>query len=157
MVFNLSVMKARFQVRENYYTLKNRGFVVSELIPLAQSPTDPLKKTYLLKDKYSIFINSDSIYSILHQDSVKISYQKDAETIGVNVSEEDSTLEWTFYRGDNDDVKKVKMSKSETFFTKEFLKYSIPYVYGWFAVGDPRLCEMNLVGEQEIKDPFENI
>jgi hypothetical protein len=49
------------------------------------------------------------------------------------------------------------MNRVERFMAKEFIKFSIPYTQGWYASGDSRLAEQNIVHETEIKDPFENI
>lgn len=157
MIFNLNVVKARFQMRENYYSIKSRGFLVAEIIPAVQNINDASRKTYQVKDKSSAFINAENIYSLLEANTVNLSYQKDHDTIELNVNEVDSVLEWTFHRSSNDDIKKIRMTKSETFFAREYIKHCVPYVFGWYGLGDPRICEMNLVAEQEIKDPFENI
>lgn len=160
MIFNLNVTKAKFQLRDNYFTLKSRGYMVAEFIPLASSPQDPTRKIFLPKEKYTTLINNESVYSLLHEKQVKIvnKREKENELFELNAVDGSDGWEWTIFKGGNPENKrKIVLQKSESFYVKEFIKHSIQYVMGWYALGDTRLTEQNLHVEQEMKDPFENV
>lgn len=160
MIFNLNIIKAKFQLRDNYFSVKNRGYLVAEFIPLILSPLDPTRKIIQPKDKYAALINPENIYNLLHENITKVNFKREKENDSYELLVFQGSIgwEWAMTRSGSTENKRVfSLNKSETFYCKEFIKDSIPYIFGWNAQGDPRVCEQNMVIEQEFKDPFENV
>ena len=158
MLMNLSVLKANFKIREQYIVLRNKGLMIIEMIPLTINEIDPTRKVLNPRDKYSVLVNSDALFALIHETNTKFNYKKENDAYEVITSDKTNEWEWTIVKNSNLETKRViTMNKSERFIAKEFLKYSIPYIMGWYSLGDLRIAEQNLVNDTEIKDPFENI
>jgi hypothetical protein len=158
MMMNVSFLKATFKLKEPYIVLKGRGQLLIEMIPMSVNQMEPTKKILNPKDRFYGLLQSDAVYALLHDKNTKFLFKKDSDTYEISTSDRVNEWEWTIVKNSNLDTKRVIiMNKVERFMAQEFIKYSIPFIQGWYAVGDSRIAEQNMINDPEIKDPFENI
>jgi hypothetical protein len=160
MAFTLNIQKAKFLMRDSYFSVKNKGYATVEFTPFIDNPQDPTRKTFSNKDKRSMVLYPDSIHSILTTKSLKVEYrrEREGEICSLDVSEKNEHWEWALQvTGNRTDHRKMLLSQVDQFYILRLLDYSIPYIFGWYALGDSRLAEQSLSAEPEGKDPFENI
>ena len=155
---NFNVVKATLKIRDNYIILKNKGHLQVEMVPLVVHPTDSSKKTINQRDRLSAWLQPEAIYALLNEKSTQILCKKDSDAYEVSTVDRADEWEWTITKNFNSDTKRVViMNKVERFMVQEFIKYSLPYVQGWFAIGDNRIAEQSMISSPEGKDTFENI
>jgi hypothetical protein len=158
LIMSLSIMKASFRVKDPYLVLKSRGQLAVEMVPLIVSQYDQSKKNINPKDRYVGYLKNEAIYSLLHEKFMKNTYRKENDVYDITASYDSDGWEWTIIKNSSEETKRtVFLNKIEKFYALEFIKYSIPYIQGWYAIGDSRIAEQNMVSDGEIKDPFENI
>ena len=89
---------------------------------------------------------------------VEFRRERESETVRLNAKEKAPGWEWNLeVLGDRSDTRKVQVKPSDHFYIQKLFNFSIPYIYGWYAIGDSRLAEQSLAAEIETKDPFEHI
>ena len=160
MVLTLNINKAKFTMKDNYFSVKNRGFISAEFIPFIDSQQDPSRKVFSIKDKKSVILHSDSIYNYINNMPIHIEYRKErvGESHKLEAVDKGTNWEWSLeVQGNLKDIRKVELKPSDHFYIQKLFNFSIPYIYGWYALGDSRLAEQSIAAETELKDPFENI
>jgi hypothetical protein len=160
LILSLGIVKAKFSMRETYYSVKQRGYITAEFIPFTDSQLDPKKSTLLIKEKKTAILYSETIYEYLHNKPISVEYRKEREneSYKFEIKQVLSDWEWSLQAsGNTNDVRKILLKPHEHFFVQKLCSYSIPYIFGWYAAGDSRLAEQSLFAEPESRDPFQNI
>ena len=160
MALTVNVIKAKFTMKDNYFSIKQRGYIAAEFIPYVESPQDSTRKIFAIKEKKTMILYSDYIYDYISNKPVQIEYrrEREGEVHKLEILEKNSNWEWSLeISGNQTDLRKVLLRPSEHFYIQKLFSFSIPYIFGWYAIGDSRLAEQSLAAEPELKDPFENI
>lgn len=160
MIMSINITKAKFTMKDSYFSLKQRGSIIVEFIPLIEHDQNSQKKSFSTKDKKTVLFNSDKIYDFLTGKPVVVEYRKERDGISLKleIKENSPNWEWIFQTtGNQNDYRKVVVRPSDHFYIGKLFDFSIPYIYGWYALGDSRLAEQSIAVEAEPKDPFENI
>ncbi|OMJ86793.1 hypothetical protein SteCoe_11649 [Stentor coeruleus] len=160
MVMSINITKAKFTMKDSYFSVKQRGSIIVEFIPLIEHDQNSQQKYFSTKDKKTIIFHSEKIYDFLTGKPVFIEYRKEREGINnkLEIKENSPNWEWTLHiTGNQNDYRKVVVKPNDHFFISKLFDFSIPYIYGWYALGDSRLAEQSIAVEAEPKDPFENI
>lgn len=163
MQVHFAAYPARFLSKEKYMYIKDRGLLMVEFIPKETSLSDPNRKSLLLKDKKVAVLHGEDFHSIIHfkgefqvtrkfkEQMASLSFKQMAEGTHINLSlAETPTQEAT--------TREILLRPSEFYLVQRYLDYSLPYVMGWYALGNGSLAEQNLSYETEPRnDPFEKI
>lgn len=152
-LFSLSIIKPKFRVRKNNYSLKTKGLISVEFIPLAQTNINSERKIPQFAEKYQSFISANEIYNILKESSVKLEHGKESagDRYELLVDENPYGWEWRIIKNElAEDQKKIIFTKTESFYVKEYIQHAIPVVFGWNAIGNIKHCEMNLDENQDL-------
>lgn len=160
MTVSFNVNKAKFTMKDSYFSVKQRGFINVEFIPMVSSPQDQSRKVFSLQHKKSVVLYPESIYDLINNKPIILEYRKERDAESVRLEAKDTSIGWEWSLetlGSSNEIRKVIMKPSEHFYIQRLFNYSIPYIYGWYALGDSRLAEQSLAVEAEFKDPFENI
>lgn len=151
--FTLSIVKPKFQIRKNYFSLKSKGQLSVEFIPYDLN-SDSDKKIPLYDESYQFHLNTTNIYNILNESSVKLENGKEnsADYYELLVNEYPYGWEWRINKGGiPENEKKIIFTRGESYWAKDYIKNAIPYVFGWNAMSNPKYCAMNLDNEQNIR------
>jgi hypothetical protein len=168
MAIVFSPIKAKFNMRENYYNVKSRGTVIVDFIPMHESAYDTnrvifIKKAMSIKDKKQFGLTFEHMHDLINFQTGKIKFSRKAESEDKYLTLEKRDDEYFFILEvfqplqKNPVTKECRLRPFEFFYVKKLVDYSIPYVMGWYALGDVRLAEQNIAPEQEAKDPFDQV
>ncbi|OMJ86073.1 hypothetical protein SteCoe_12511 [Stentor coeruleus] len=160
MIMSINITKAKFTMKDSYFAVKQKGSIIVEFIPLIEHDQNSQKKFLSNKDKKTILFNSDKICDFLTEKPVMIEYRKEREGVShkLEIKKNSPNWEWSLQvTGNQNDHRKVVVRPSDHFFIGKLFDFSIPYIYGWYALGDSRLAEQSVAVEVEPKDPFNNI
>lgn len=155
---NMSPLTAKFNMRENYLSIRSRGSMILEFIPREESLYDPPKQTMLYREKKTFSMVPEHIHEFINLKSGSLEFQRDSEEGNklLKISQTENLWEFKLQIGTSYS-KQIKLKQSEMFYAQKLCEYSIPYLMGWYALGDARLAEQSLMQDPEPKDPFDSI
>ena len=164
-LFQASVVPARFLARERYITLKDRGLVLFEFTPKEVSQSDPARKLLVQNEKKVATIFSDDFYNLLNfKDELTISRRTKAQTYEIALTKTQEGVHMKLEITEpTQTMREITLKMGEFFMVQRFLdviltQYSLPYVMGWYAIGNTQLAEQNLSEHVDPKnDPFDKI
>ena len=154
---------ARFQSGDKYMFIKDRGSLLVEFIPKEVSLTDPSKKTLLLRNKKVMSLQGEDFHQVIDfkgEVQVTRKYKEQPTTLTFKQAHEGVSLHLTVAEPASSEPvsRDITLRPGEFYLVQRYLEYSLPFVMGWYALGNGSLAEQNLSYETSPRaDPFEKI
>ena len=143
--------------------IKDRGSLLVEFIPKEVSLTDPSKKTLLLRNKKVMSLQGEDFHQVIDfkgEVQVTRKYKEQPTTLTFKQAHEGVSLHLTVAEPASSEPvsRDITLRPGEFYLVQRYLEYSLPFVMGWYALGNGSLAEQNLSYETSPRaDPFEKI
>ena len=147
-------------MKDRYFSVKQRGYISVEFTPFVISQQDPSRKIFSLPQQRSAILSPESVHDYISSRSLIVESRKEKESQVVRLEAKEQAPGWEWkieVLGERSDVRKVQIKPSDHFYLQTLFNSSIPYIYGWYALGDCSMADQGLAAEIETKDPFEHI
>lgn len=159
MALNLLPLRARYVQSGGALYLKQRGVILIEFLPREPNQYDPTKKTINPAHKRFFPFIPENIYDVVSQSQAPLEFKRGTgdETKILKMARSDGGQVWrleTFDKGVSVDKKEISLNPTEYYMASKLFEYSLPYLMGWYPLGDPKLAEASIAVD-EPQDPFE--
>ncbi|CAG9326914.1 unnamed protein product [Blepharisma stoltei] len=162
-VLSFVPLKARFAQSGGTIYLKSKGVIILEFLPKDFNQAEGRAKINPANKK-TFTLQVENIYDYVSIGNNPVEWRRhnnsndETKLLKFFRSEGGYSLKLEILNGNTPvDKKEFTMTPSEYYITRQLLEYSIPYLMGWYPLGDPRLAENSLAAEEVSNNPFESI